>query len=108
MLELGLANPRYSASLMLLRSIARLAARRTRRSAHGERGSHCSTNVIHSVNVGDVAFSVSPDVRLISSASAPLSEYAMSASPRFSIARRVASSGTERSTRRFTLGVFRQ
>src|SRR5205085_10402874 len=54
------------------------------------------------------AASLSPGERLISSASGPRSEYAMSTSPRFSIASRVRSSGTTFHTRRFTLGCFRQ
>src|SRR5438128_10432946 len=44
MLEAARAKPRYSDSLITWRSIARFAARRTRRSAHGDFGSHCSVN----------------------------------------------------------------
>ena len=62
----------------------------------------------HSVKAPPVALSVSPGVRLISSASSPRIEYAMSASLRLSMASRVASSGTTLKTRRFTLGGFRQ
>src|SRR5206468_11982555 len=96
------------ASLNPFRSIARLAARRTRRSAHGDFGSHCWGKISHSVNVGNVALSVRPGVRFISSAFGPRIEYATSVSPRLSIARRVDSSGTDLNTRRFTAGVFRQ
>ena len=39
-------KPRVSDWLMAWRSIARLAAKRTRRSAHGDFGSHCSVNSI--------------------------------------------------------------
>ena len=74
MLAVTRAKPRYSASLNACRLMARLAARRTRRSAHGDFGSNCSMNVIHSVNVGLVAFSVRPGVRRTSSASGPFSE----------------------------------
>ncbi len=66
--------------------MARLAASRTRRSAHGDFGSHCSVKVSHSVKVGWVALSVSPGVRRSSSASGPRIEKAMSASPRLSMA----------------------
>ncbi len=65
-------------------------------------------NTIHSVNVGEVGFKVRPDVRFTSSAFGPRIEYAMSASARLSIARRVDSSGTDLKTRRFTAGVLRQ
>ena len=71
MLALMLPKPRYSASLIVLRSVARFAASRTRRSAHGDFGSHCSVNTSHSVKVGAVGLRVSPGVRRSSSASAP-------------------------------------
>ena len=71
MLGAGLPYPRYSASLNALRSIARLAASRTRRSAHGDFGSHCWVKTSHSVNVGNVALSVMPGVRFTSSAFGP-------------------------------------
>src|SRR6266511_506991 len=100
MLGAGLPNPRYSASLMALRSMARFAASRTRRSAHGDFGSHCSVNTSHSVNVGNVALRVTPAVRLSSRAFGPRMEYATSVSPRLSIARRVDSSGTDLNTSR--------
>ena len=74
MLAVTLAKPRYSASFSALRSMARLAATRTRLSCHGDFGSHCSVKTTHSVNVGDDAFSVRPGVRFTSSASAPRSE----------------------------------
>src|SRR5688500_14405219 len=47
-------------------------------------------------------------VRLISSAIGPVIRYAMSASPFFSIASRVDSSGTTFITSRFTAGALRQ
>ena len=52
--------------------------------------------------------SLSPDVFLTSSATGPLRKYAMSASPRFSAAARVVSSGRLRKTSRFTRGTLRQ
>ena len=42
MLEAILEKPSVSAWLMACRSMARLAARRTRRSCHGDFGFHCS------------------------------------------------------------------
>src|SRR5262245_53624344 len=108
MLGAGLPYPRYSASLKPLRSIDRLAARRTRRSAHGDFGSHCWGKITHSVKVGNVGLSVSPCVRFTSSAFGPRIEYATSVSPRFNIARRVDSSGTDLKTSRFTDGTLRQ
>src|SRR5438552_3228224 len=104
----GLPNPRYSASLKPLRSIARFAATRTRLSYHGDFGSHCSVKAIHSVNVGNVAFSVAPGVRFSSSAFGPRIEYATSASLRLIIARRVDSSGIDLNSSRLIAGVFRQ
>ena len=108
MLYVSFEWPSVIAWLMALRSIARLAARRTRGSAHGDFGSNCSVNTIHSVNVGNVALSVRPGVRLTSSPFGPRIEYATSASARLSIARRVDSSGTDLKMRRFTPGVLRQ
>ena len=77
-------------------------------SDHGDFGSHCSVNTIHSVNVGNVALSVSPAVRFTSSAFGPRIEYATSVSARLSIARRVDSSGTDLKISRFTAGFLRQ
>src|SRR5215813_6685984 len=108
MLALLLPKPRYSASLIVLRSMARFAASRTRRSAHGDFGSHCSVNTIHSVNVGKVALSVTPGDRFNSSALGPRIEYATSTSARLIIARRVDSSGIDLKTSRLMDGVFRQ
>ena len=50
----------------------RLAARRTRRSAHGDLESHCSGNSSQSTPLVRVAASVSPGVRRTSSATGPL------------------------------------
>ena len=108
MLDAGRPCPRNSASLNALRSIARLAASRTRRSAHGERGSHCSVNTTHWLTVGSVTRRVRPGVRFTSSAFGPRNPAAMSVSPRLSITRRVESSGTDLKTSRFTAGVVRQ
>jgi len=88
--------------------MARFVARRTRRSDHGDFGSHCCVNTSHWVNVGYVTLRLSPAERLISSACGPRSVIAMSVSPRFSIATRVDSSGTDLKTRRFTAGGLRQ
>jgi len=71
MLPVGAEKPSASASLMAWRSMARLAASRTRRSAHGEPGVHCSGNSTHSTPFVRVAFSVSPGVRRTSSAIGP-------------------------------------
>ena len=108
MLGAGLLYPRNSASLIAFLSIARLAASRTRRSDHGDFGSHCSVNRSHSVNVGNVALRVRPGVRFTSSAFGPRIEYATSVSPRLSMARRVDSSGTDLNTEASYGGVFRQ
>ena len=108
MLDAGLPWPRYSASLKPLRSSARFAARRTRRSAHGDFGSHCWVKTSHWLTVGRMTLSVSPGVRVTSCASGPRSPYAMSVSPRFSFTSRVDSSGTDFRTMRFTDGTFRQ
>src|SRR2546422_5948195 len=67
MLDAGLPCPRNSASLNALRSIARLAASRTRRSAQGDFGSHCSVNTTHWLTVGSVTLRVRPGVRFTSS-----------------------------------------
>src|SRR5439155_10525251 len=44
MLAVSFDSPSVSAWFTAWRSIARFAARRTRRSAHGDFGSHCSVN----------------------------------------------------------------
>src|SRR5262249_41511620 len=108
MLGAGFPNPRYSASLKPLRSIARLAASRTRRAAHGDLAPTCWVKRSHAVNVGNVGLRVAPGVRLTFSALGPRIEYATSVSPRLIIARRVDSSGTDLKTSRFTAGAFRQ
>src|SRR2546425_872986 len=103
MLYVSLEWPSVIAWLMALRSIARLAARRTRRSCQGDFGSHWSSMLTHCGAWITVAFSVSPGVRCISSASSPRIEYTMSTSPRFNAASRVASSEMTLKTSRFTL-----
>ena len=101
--------PSVSAWLIAFLSNASAAASRTRRSCQGDFGSHCvGPKSNHCVPETTVAASLRPGVRFTSSASGPRSEYAMSTSPRLSIASRVASSGTTFHTRRFTAGVFRQ
>ena len=72
MLDATLEKPSVSARLMACRSMARLAARRTRRSCHGDFGFHCSVvKSIQKVAGSRVGASLSPGVRLTSSASAP-------------------------------------
>jgi len=61
-LPVGPENPSDSASLMACRSMARLAARRTRRSAQGEPAVHCSGNSTQRTPLVRVAASVSPGV----------------------------------------------
>ena len=78
--------------LMALRSMARLAARRTRLSYQGDFGSHWSSMLIHCGAWMTVGFRVSPGVRSSSSASSPRIEYTTSTSPRFNAASRVVSS----------------
>src|SRR5262249_59469797 len=95
MLKASLPYPRYSASLIALRSMEWLAAMRTRRSAHGDLGSHCSVNISHSVNVGSVGLRLRPGVRFTSSAFGPRIWYAPSVSPHMSIAERGGATGTE-------------
>src|SRR5262249_16671411 len=60
MLGAGRPNPRYSASLNALRSSARLAASRTRWSAHGDFGSHCWVKTSHWLTVGTTPFKARP------------------------------------------------
>jgi hypothetical protein len=91
-----------------LRSSATLAASRTRRSCHGDFGSHCSGMSRYGTPGGLAATSRNDDVRLISSAVGPLSKYTMSTSPARSAAARVVSSGMLRNTSRLTDGVLRQ
>ena len=93
---------------MALRSIARLAASRTRRSCQGDFGSHWSSMLTHWGAWITAGFSVSPGVRCSSSASSPRIEYTTSISPRFKAASRVDSSEMTLKTSRFTLGVLRQ
>src|SRR5215470_12088533 len=90
------------------RSIARLAARRTRRSCHGDLGSHWSGNTSQVVNVKWVGARLRPGVRFSSSARGPVIEYATSTSPRLRAASRVDSSGITRNTRVLMLGGLRQ
>ena len=109
MLPVGFEYPSVSALLIASLSNASAAASRTRRSCHGDFGSHCSgPKSSHCVAEMIVGFSVMPGVRRASSPSGPRSEYATSTSPRLSMARRVRSSGTVRHTMRFTAGVLRQ
>jgi hypothetical protein len=65
-------NPSDSASLMDWRSTDKLAARRTRRSAHGEPAVHWSGNSRKKTPFVRIAVSVSPGVRRTSSAIGPL------------------------------------
>ena len=72
MLPVTFERPRNSAWLIACRSMARLAASRTRRSAHGDLASHWSAvNCIHCVQGMELALRVSPGVRLSSSARTP-------------------------------------
>ena len=108
MLYVSFEWPSVIAWLMDLRSMARLAARRTRLSYQGDLESHWSSMLTHCGAWMTVGFSVSPGVRCSSSASSPRIEYTMSISPRFNAARRVDSSETTLKTSRFTLGTLRQ
>jgi hypothetical protein len=72
MLDAILEKPSVSARLRAWRSIAGLAACRTRRSCHGDFGFHCSVvKSIQKVAGRRVGASRRPAVRLSSSASAP-------------------------------------
>ena len=71
MLPVGPEKPSDSASLMAWRSIARLAASRTRRSAQGDPAAHCSGNIRKSTPLVRIAVRVSPGVRRTSSAIGP-------------------------------------
>ena len=64
-------NPSVSDWLMAWRSIAWLAARRTRRSAHGDFGSHCSVKITQNVALNSEGFTARPGDRRSSSATAP-------------------------------------
>ena len=75
MLPVGLEWPSVSAWLMAFLSKASAAASRTRRSCHGDFGSHCSgPKSSHCVAEMTVGTSLSPAVRLTSSPSGPRSE----------------------------------
>ena len=100
--------PRQAASLIPLRFSARLTASRRRLSCHGDLGSHCSANSIQKIDACREAKSVRRGSRFTSSASGPSRAYAMSASPRFSIATRVVPSGTLFMISRLTFGTRRQ
>jgi hypothetical protein len=90
----GYENPSVSAWLSALRSMDRLAARRTRMSCHGDFGSHWSGRSSQKVPCDSLgATSLNPGVRWMSSATGPVSRYAMSTSPFLSAAARVVSSG---------------
>jgi hypothetical protein len=108
MLPLGRATPRYSAWLMLWRSMAWLAASRTRRSCQGDFGSHWSGRSSQNTESSRTESSRNPAVLFTASASGPRKLNAISTSPDFSAAKRVASSGIDLRTRRFTDGVLRQ
>ncbi len=100
--------PSVTAWLMVLRSTARFAASRTRRSCQGDFGSHWSSMLIHCGAWMTTGFRARPGVRWSSSASSPRIEYTMSISPRLSAASRVDSSGMTLNTSRFTAGLLRQ
>ena len=74
----------------------------------GDLGSHCSGSSIQNAPLTSGAASRKPDCLRIESAVGPVRRYAMSTSPARSAAVRVASSGIERMTRRFTEGALRQ
>ena len=71
MLPVILEKPRLSAWLMAGRSTAWVAARRTRRSCHGEPLSHWSAKKSQWVLVKGVGRRVSPGVRWTSAPSSP-------------------------------------
>ncbi len=69
----GFEKPRVSAWLSAFRSIAWLAAKRTRRSCHGDFGSHWSGMSSQKTPLDWLgAVSLSPGVRRMSSATGPL------------------------------------
>ena len=108
MLPVGREKPRVSAWLTALRSMARLAARRTLMLAQGDFGFHCSGMSSQKGASRRTGTRRRPAVRLSSSAVGPEKRYARSTSPFLRAASRVASSGMERMTRRLTCGVLRQ
>ena len=101
----GPGKPSDSASLIACRSMARLAARRTRRSCQGDFGSHCSGKSSQKTPLAARrAASVRPGVRRTSSAIGPVQEVGDVHLARLSAAARVDSSGMLRMTRRLTRG----
>src|SRR5262249_24286663 len=82
MLAVTAAKPRWSASFRVFRSIAWLAARRTRRSCQGDFGSHCTVKSRKMTVLVRTAVSLSPGVRWTSWATGPVRKYTTSASPR--------------------------
>ena len=88
--------------------MAWLAASRTRGSAHGDLGSHCSGSSSQKAPLTSGAASRKPGRLADLVGRRPGSRYAMSTSPARSAAARVVSSGIERMTRRFTDGALRQ
>src|SRR5207245_5885005 len=80
--------PSVSALLIVCRSIARLVARRIRRSCHGDVGSHWSTKATHCITLDTTGLSVSPGVRRRSSPSDAVIQYVTSISPLLSAAYR--------------------
>src|SRR5437870_3667385 len=85
-----------------------LAARRTRRSAQGDFGFHCSGYSTHHAAGERVFARRSLGSALIVAASTPTIRYPRSASPVFSIASRVVRSGTPLMTTRLIEGFLRQ
>ena len=71
MLPVSPEKPSDSASLIAFRSMARLAARRTRWSCQGDFGSHWSTKSRKNTVFVRTAVSLSPGVRRTSSAIGP-------------------------------------
>src|ERR671937_3057942 len=106
--DASLPSPSISDWLMPLRSMARLAAMRTRLSCHGDFGSHWSGKSSQYMPYRIGATIRTPGERFSSSAAGPVNRYARSASPVFTAAARVVSSGILRMTSRFTLGALRQ
>ena len=107
MLPVGRERPSVSASLSAWRSMARLAASRTRLSAQGDFGSHWSGKSSQKIPSSG-ATSRMPGVRLMSCAVGPVRSMARSTSPLFSAAARVVSSGRLRKTSRLMDGGLRQ
>jgi len=71
MLKVSAECPSVMAWLIAFRSMAWLAATRTRRSCHGDFGSHWSSKLTHCGAWITAGLSVSPGVRWSSSASSP-------------------------------------